>query len=126
MKTIQIIDLSRSLPSPLQAIFCDTFVCRLRGLMFRSQLDPQQGLLLVEKQDSRLDTAIHMLFVYMDLAVIWINDRYEVVDTCLAYRWHPFYMPAKPARYVLETHPDHLADFRLGDCLAFTFEEPHA
>ena len=52
--------------------------------MFRSSLANDEGLLLVEARDSRLDTAIHMLFVPMDLAVIWINSKYSVVDTVLA------------------------------------------
>jgi len=119
MKTIQIIDHDHALPSPLQAVYCDTFLCRLRGLMFRSRLDPQQGLLLVEKRDSRIDTAIHMLFVYMDLAVIWINADGIVVDKVLARSWRLAYTPRQPARFILEIIPQRLDEFSLGDRIEF-------
>ena len=119
MKLIRIENKNQPLPAPLQAIYCDSFLCRLRGLMFRSSLPHDEGLLLVEGRDSRLDTSIHMLFVYMDLAVIWINSEYTVVDTVLARTWRPAYAPQKPARYILEIHRDRLNEFRIGDHVAF-------
>ena len=87
--------------------------------MFRSSLAPDQGILLVEKADSRLDTAIHMFFVFMDLAVIWINSGQVVVDTVLARSWRPAYAPRQPARYILEIHPDRLEQFKTGDVIEF-------
>lgn len=119
MNTIQLENLNLPLPTPLQALYCDSFLCRLRGLMFRSSLAPGQGLLLVEGRDSRLDTAIHMLFVFMDLAVIWINSEKVVVDTVLARAWRPAYAPRQPARYILEIHPDRLNEFKIGDKIEF-------
>ena len=67
---------------------------------------------MVYPRDSRLESAIHML---CDLAVIWINDACQVVDKVLALKWKPAYSPARPARYVLETHPCHLDEFEVGD-----------
>jgi uncharacterized membrane protein (UPF0127 family) len=119
MNTIQLENLNQPLPTPLQALYCDSFLCRLRGLMFRSSLAPGQGLLLVEGRDSRLDTAIHMLFVFMDLGVIWINSEKIVVDSVLARAWRPAYAPRKPARYILEIHPDRLNEFKIGDKIEF-------
>jgi uncharacterized membrane protein (UPF0127 family) len=119
MNTIQLENLNQPLPTPLQALYCDSFLCRLRGLMFRSSLAPGQGLLLVEGRDSRLDTAIHMLFVFMDLGVIWINSEKIVVDSVLARAWRPAYAPRQPARYILEIHPDRLNEFKIGDKIEF-------
>jgi uncharacterized membrane protein (UPF0127 family) len=87
--------------------------------MFRSSLSQAQGLLLVGSRDSRLDAAIHMLFVFMDLAVIWINSEQVVVDTVLARSWRPAYTPHQPARYILEIHPSRLAEFKVGDRIEF-------
>ncbi len=115
MKTNLIENVDRPLPTPLKALYCSSFLCRLRGLMFRSTLSRDFGLLLVEARDSRVDTAIHMLFVFMDLAVIWIDSRNVVVDTVLARSWRPFYAPRQPARYILEIHPDRLSEFQVGD-----------
>ena len=119
MKTIRIENKKAPLPAPLQAIYCDSFTCRLRGLMGRSSLAHDEGLLLVEGRDSRIDTSIHMLFVYMDLAVIWINSGYTVVDTVLARSWHPAYAPRQAARYILEIHPSRLNEFTIGDQVEF-------
>lgn len=119
MKTIQLKNTARPLPAPLQAIYCDSFLCRLRGLMFRSHLDRGEGLLLVQARDSRIDSSIHMLFVYMDLGVIWINNDMTVVDTVRARAWRPAYAPQAAARYVLEIHPDRLGEFQVGDKLEF-------
>jgi len=105
---------------PINARFCSSFLCRLRGLMFTKAISRGAGLLLVQERDSRLDSAIHMFFVNYDLAIIWINNHKVVVDTCLARRWRPFYMPHKPARYTLEIHPEHLSDFRIGDLVNIT------
>jgi len=99
--------------------YCDTFLCKLRGLMFRSRLFPEEGLLLVEKKDSRLDTSIHMLFVPFDLAVIWINSDMRVVDKVIARSWRPAYFPKADARYTLEIHPNRWDDYQIGDKVEF-------
>lgn len=119
MNTIRLININQPLPTPLQAQYCESFLCRLRGLMFRSSLPPGNGLLLVESRESRLETAIHMLFVFMDLAVIWINSEKVVVDTVLARAWRPAYAPRSPARYILEIHPARLNEFKIGDHVEF-------
>jgi uncharacterized protein len=115
MQIIEIQNNTKHLPLPLRAGYCDSFFCRLRGLMFRSKLDQGSGLLLVQPKDSRIDSAIHMFFVFMDLGVIWINSDGVVVDIVLAKAWRPFYSPRSPARYILEIHPTRLDEFKIGD-----------
>jgi uncharacterized membrane protein (UPF0127 family) len=119
MKTTLIENKNKALLSALQAPYCDSFLCRLRGLMFRSKLTREEGLLLVEARDSRLDTSIHMFFVFMNLAVIWINSEGKVVDKVLARAWRPFYAPRQPAKFILEIHPDRLSEFTIGDQVEF-------
>lgn len=109
--------------APVRAIYCDSFVCQLRGLTFRRELAPYEGLLLVQKRDSRVDAAIHMLFMAIDLAVIWFNQDGTVVDLVHAKRWQPAYIPAQPARYVLETHINRLQDFQIGEQLRLQMVE---
>lgn len=87
--------------------------------MFRPRLDPDDGLLLVEKRDSRLDTSIHMFFVPFDLAVFWINSDMTVVDKVIARAWKPAYFPKANARYTLEIHPNRWADYEIGDKVEF-------
>jgi uncharacterized membrane protein (UPF0127 family) len=110
---------NREIKNPARVGFCDSFLCRLRGLMFRSQLGLDEGLLLVEKRDSRLDTSIHMFFVPFDLAVFWINSNMIVVDKIIARSWHPAYFPKADAKYTLEIHPDRIGDYEIGDKVEF-------
>ena len=87
--------------------------------MFHPPLGPDDGILLVGKRDSRTDAAIHMFFMRMDLAVVWVNTDHQVVDVQLARRWRPAYSPAEPARYILEIAPAWLDAFQVGDRLQF-------
>ena len=106
--------------SPARVKYCDSFLCRLRGLTFRDCLDLDDGLLLVQgKRDSRIDTAIHMLFVPFDLNVVWINSKMTVVDKVIAKSWRPAYFSAQPACYILEIHPDRWEDYQIGDQVEF-------
>jgi uncharacterized membrane protein (UPF0127 family) len=119
MKLVKIHNLSRPNPQPLAARYCDSFLCRLRGLTFRRSLPNNWGLLLVQSRDSRMDSSIHMLAMWIDLAIVWITDAGEVVDVRLARRWRPAYFPQRPARYVLEMAVAHLKDFQVGDKVRF-------
>ena len=118
MQEVIIQNLNQPHVSPIKASYCSTFFCRLRGLTFRRKLYPDRGLLLYQTRETRLDAAIHMLFVWMDLAVIWINSSNEVVDVKLVRSWRPMYMPRRPAVYVLELNATRLKDFSVGDRIA--------
>lgn len=99
--------------------YCDTFLTQLRGFTFHPRLALDEGLLLVGKHDSRLDSSIHMLFVSFNLAVVWINSEMQVVDKILAQSWRPAYFSKQPAKYVLEIHPERWGDFEIGDRVEF-------
>jgi hypothetical protein len=43
----------------------------------------------------------------------------QIVDKVLARRWRPFYVPARPARYVVEVHPDLLGLYETGEEIEF-------
>lgn len=118
-RLIHVQNLNRQIEAPAHVGYCDSFLCRLRGLMFRPHLPHDEGLLLVEKRDSRLDTSIHMFFVPFDLTVVWINSQMTVVDKILAKSWKPAYFPKSDAKYTLEIHPDRWADYEIGDQVTF-------
>ncbi|MBM3182011.1 MAG: hypothetical protein FJZ86_16940 [Chloroflexi bacterium] len=114
-RPVTVNNLNKTINQPAQVGYCDSFLCKLRGLMFRSRLSPEEGLLLVEKRDSRLDTSIHMFFVSFDLAVFWINSKMTVVDKVIAKSWRPAYFPKSGAKYTLEIHPVRWEDYEIGD-----------
>lgn len=115
IKWIEIQNLSRPDIPPIKARLCDSFWTKLRGLMFQKSLDEHQGILIDEKKDGIANTSIHMFFMRFPIAAIWINANMEIIDAKIAYPWNPFYVPSKPARFVLETHPKRLLDFKPGD-----------
>ena len=87
--------------------------------MFRSSLALDEGLLLVEKRDGRLDSSIHMFFVPFDLAVFWINSNMTVVDKIIAKPWKPAYFPKADAKFTLEIHPTRWGDYEIGEKVEF-------
>jgi uncharacterized membrane protein (UPF0127 family) len=105
---------------PILAKYCRSFFCQFRGLMFTKSLPDHHGLLLAQGSDSRVNASIHMMFMWIDLAVIWVNSEFQVVDRVHARRWKIAYLPQKPARYVLEANVAILKDFNIGDQLSFT------
>jgi len=112
LATVQ--NLDRLTEGPARIRLCDSFFERLRGFMFQRALSAEDGLLLVGEREDRLSSAIHMLFVPFDLAVIWIDGSLEVVDKVLAKAWHLAYVPSRPAKYVLEIHPSRYSAFEIG------------
>jgi len=118
-KQILIENKNREIKSPPLIKYCDTFLTQLRGFTFHPRLSRDEGLVLVGTRDSRLDSSIHMLFVSFDLAVIWIDSDFQVVDKVLAMSWKPAYFSKQPAKYVLEIHPDRWGDYEIGDKVQF-------
>jgi uncharacterized membrane protein (UPF0127 family) len=118
-RAISIINITQNIPAPFRLKYCDDFFNRLRGFTFRKAIGLEEGLVLVEKRDSKLDTTIHMLFVWTDLAVFWVDSSMVVVDKVLARSWRPYYASKSPARYVIELNPSQLSAFQIGDKLEF-------
>ena len=87
--------------------------------MFTTSLAENNGLLLVQGSESRINASIHMMFMWIDLAIVWIDGEYSVVDKVLARRWRPAYLPKKAAKYVLETGVSNMNDFNIGDQVVF-------
>lgn len=101
-----------------RVVMCDTFWKRGRGLMLR-RLKENEAYLFVEARESISLTAIHMLFVFFPIAVIWLDRSRRVVDLKLARPFRPYYAPARPACYYIEGAPALLDRVRLGDVLTW-------
>ena len=78
----------------------NTFFSRLRGTMFKKELE--RGLILkLPDTRSRNGSAIHMFFVRFPLDIIFANSDKKVVDVVTINPWK-MYTPKKPAMYVIE------------------------
>jgi uncharacterized membrane protein (UPF0127 family) len=113
-----IVNLSRAGEQVAKVRWCQSFLCRLRGLTFRRSLELHEGLLLVERSESRSNTAIHMWMVFFPIAAVWLDQDFRVVDLRLAKPWR-VYIPSAPAKYVLEGSAQMLAQLSVGDRLAW-------
>jgi uncharacterized membrane protein (UPF0127 family) len=87
--------------------------------MFSKDLEADAGIVIVEAGESRVNTAIHMMFMNYDIAVLWLDKNLVVVDKVLAKKWALFYMPKAPAQYVVELHRSKFSEYEVGDQLLF-------
>jgi uncharacterized membrane protein (UPF0127 family) len=110
---------SHVLARPCEVKYCSSFHSKLLGLMFRKEIKPFTGIILVEKRDSLINSSIHMLFMNFDISAIWVNKSGVVVDKTIARRWHLAYAPREPANRVIELHPRHINDFHVGDQITY-------
>lgn len=108
-----------------QIVRCDTFWKRGRGLMLRRRSAVEDGrvFLFVEGRESVAQAAIHMLFVFFPIAVVWLDADKQVVDKALARPFRPYYAPRRPAQYYVEGHPALLDRVHPGDRLEFSSQE---
>lgn len=89
------------------------------GLMFEKQLKENQALLIELKTESKLNAAIHMLFVFQSIDVLWLNKG-KVVDKRTNIKpFTPLIIPKKPAKYILELKATKSKNINIGDKLVF-------
>jgi uncharacterized membrane protein (UPF0127 family) len=119
MHTLKIVKIGQS-SSPFTVVnvkYCDTFLSRFIGLMFSRELKPDHGIIIVEKNESRMNTAIHMMFMNYDITVLWLDKKMVVIDKVLAKKWALYYAPKNPAQYVVELHHSKFSEYSIGDKL---------
>ncbi len=107
---------------PLVLGVCDTFQSRLRGLMFTGSIPENSGLLFINPSEDRINSAIHMYFMWTDLTIVWADSAGIVVDKVLAKKWKTLAAPQKGAKYIIETHIARFDDYNCGDLLDITHE----
>ena len=96
---------------------CDTFFSRFLGLMFSRKLEQDEGIILVEKKESRINATIHMMFMNYDITVLWLDEDMVIVDKVLAKKWAPMVIPKKPAQFIMELHHTKFGEYSIGDRL---------
>lgn len=115
---------NRTLPfdNPIRVRVLSDYWSRFRGLMLYPNIPYGDGVLIVEPREGRFETAIHMFFMRFAIAAVWIDAAMKVADVRLARPWRSVYVPERPAMMVLETRPDYLGRFRVGDDVQIRFE----
>lgn len=102
-----------------RAKWCASYWCHFKGLQLVRNLPEDQGLLFVHGGESRAGAAIHMFFMFLSIAVVWLDKDGVVVDKVFAKPWRPAYAPQVPAMYYIEANLSLLDRVEIGDKLSF-------
>ena len=95
-----------------KVVVANNYLSRLKGLMFRKQLDEGECLLLENC------SSIHCCFMNFPIDVVYLNDIMEVlkVETVRPWRVGSF---VRGAKHILETKEGAASNLQHGDKLIF-------
>ena len=93
---------------------------KTQGLMFRTTLAPDAGMLFVYDEPQQLN--IWMKNTLIPLAVLWLDEQATIIDIRILYPCRtqhcPSYGPQQQSQYVVELHPTAYRLFKAGDSLS--------
>jgi uncharacterized protein len=100
----------------------DSVLKKTMGVMFRRHLPPGFAMIFDMGMESRLGIAIHMVFVFVSIDIVFLDRTRTIVDIKHRLRpWIGVALPKKPARYAIEL-PAGAArqyDMKVGDMLVW-------
>lgn len=100
--------------------FSDDIFSKTRGLMFSRPLKKGEALVLRAKEESIMETTVHMFFVFFTIDIAWLDKSKIIVDMRRSVRaFTPLITPRKPAKYVVEFPKNTLRHVDMGDKLEF-------
>ncbi len=95
-------------------------IFNVKGLMFTKPLKSGEGFLYISRNESIIETTIHMLFVFYPIDIIWLDSNKKIVDFKKnVLPFIPWMSPCKPAKYVLEVKRNTVKHLNIGDELTF-------
>ena len=89
----------------------DTFLKRLKGLMFQKDLKSGEGILI------KPCNSIHTFFMYIPIHVIFLDENNKVVKIFRNYKKNKIITKIKNAKMVLELSTKTKLDLSVGDKL---------
>jgi len=90
---------------------------RMRGLMFEEEKRFDYALVLEMPKEARLESSIHMMFVFFPIDVLFLNKKRKVVVKVTVQPFIPNYTPKKAAKYVIELPAGRAKSVRIGSTL---------
>ncbi len=99
------------------AIVCNSLWSKAKGLMFKSRVE--KPLIFIFDDERR--HALHMLFVFCPIDVLFLDKHKKVVDIKENFRPFAFYTPKEKCMYIVEMAAGSIkqSKTKLGDKLAF-------
>ena len=90
--------------SDLKVVLADSFLKRLKGLMFKREFD--YVLVFEFEGEARMGASIHMMFVFTPIDIVYLDSGKKVVDLKTNLQpWTSNYTPKRPAKWLLELPP---------------------
>ncbi len=90
------------------------------GLMFSRRLPPKECVILQITKPSRLNSSVHMLFVFQELDIIFLDEDYKIVDMVRLKPFTFLYFPRKAAKYIIETNDKIINKVSIGDTIEWS------
>lgn len=82
----------------INAKYCNSFLSKLRGLMFSKP----KNLIFVLNRESKINSTIHTFFVFFPIDVIWLDKNKKIVDHRKNVKPFSIAIPKKKAKYIIE------------------------
>ena len=94
----------------------DSFSSRLRGLMFKKEIEYPLLFEIPQNRKSRYESSIHSCFMRFELILVFIDKNniiFEIAEL-KPWRWH---VPKKSAKYIIEFDKNQFndVDLKIGD-----------
>jgi uncharacterized membrane protein (UPF0127 family) len=99
----------------------ENFFERLKGLMFKKELFQNQAALFINKNENKIESTIHMLFMNFDISVFWLDTFNKIVDKKIAKKWGLIYYPKLKSQKILEAHTEIFDKLQIGDQLIIEY-----
>ena len=95
---------------------CKSIFCKAFGLMFRLK-KPSEALVFVFGTERIV--ALHMLFVFFPIDVLFLDKGQKVVDIKKDFKPFSYYSPKAKAMFVVELPTGVLGKTKIGDKISF-------
>jgi len=95
----------------------NTSFSRFKGLMFEKKENFNYGLVFELDKEGRINSSVHMLFVFFPIDIVYLNPEKIVVDKATLNPWKLNYTPKKPAKYFVELPKGTANKIKLGEIL---------
>ncbi len=96
--------------------FCESIFSKMLGAMFQKKID--KAYIFPLGEELLYGASIHMMFVFTNMSVFWLNDEKVVVDKAFARPWR-MYNPKERASWIIELPEIKYNDIDVGDYLKF-------
>ena len=87
------------------------------GLMFASKKKIERGICLVMPiaKNLKFQSAVTMLFCFHSMNILFLDEKFKVVDNVNLKPFKFSYIPKKSSKYVIESTKDKFKNIKIGD-----------